>query len=97
MFPRTLTVAEFYGEKVYGHAGLQQLLNDGRIVEEGDAFGPRYISRGRTDLQLPDQTGLQFPQQFGIFRPQLAYEERCHSLGDGNRVPANLVDEECAG
>jgi glutamate synthase domain-containing protein 3 len=76
--------------KVYGHAGLQRLLNDGRIGEEvtpamlETLIEVRVIS---SNLTSQDFTLL---QQFGILRPELNYEDGSIQLGDGARISVPL-------
>jgi acyl-CoA hydrolase len=79
--------------KVYGHAGLQRLLNDGRIGEDVTLSTLDILVEAGLISNYLTKQDFSFLQQFGILRPELAYEDGAILLGDGNRVPANLVDE----
>ncbi len=79
--------------KVYHHAGLQRLLNDGRIGEEvTPSMLDLLVDAGVISAYLTEQD-FTFLQQFGILREELTYEGGAIHLGDGNRIPPNLADE----
>ena len=79
--------------KVYGHAGLQRLLNDGRIVEEVTSSTLDILVEAGLISNYLTKQDFSFLQQFGILRPELTYEAGAIFLGDGNRIAANLADE----
>jgi len=80
--------------RVYGHAGLQRLFNDGRIREEvTPSMLDVLVEAGVISTYLTERD-FSFLQQFGIFKPELRYETGAIFLDDGKCIPANLVDEE---
>ena len=79
--------------RVYGHAGLQRLLNEGLIGEEvTPALLDRLIEAEVVSSDLTE-ADFNFLRQFGILRPEMNYEPGVILLGDGNRLPANLADQ----
>ncbi len=79
--------------KVYGHAGLQRLLNDGRIGEEVTPSTLEVlVEAGVISAYLTEQD-FTFLQQFGILKPELNYEAGAILLSDGNRIQPDLADE----
>src|SRR5947207_5145907 len=83
--------------KVYGHSGLQRLLNDGRIAEEvTPSMLDVLVEAGVISAYLTEQD-FTFLQEFGIFRRELNYEGGAILLGDGNRIPPNLADKTIKG
>jgi acyl-CoA hydrolase len=79
--------------KVYGHVGLQRLLNDGRITEEvTPSMLDALVEAGIISAHMSQQD-FSFLQRFGIFRPDLKYEDGSIQLADGRPIPANLLDE----
>ena len=79
--------------RVYGHAGLQRLLNDGQISEEvGSATLDVLIEAGVISAHLTTEN-FSFLQKFGIFKPELNYEAGSIRLDDGTRISANLSDD----
>ncbi len=80
--------------RVYDHAGLQALLNSGRLSE---SVGPDTLGTLRdaevigTKLSAED---VAFLQRFGILRPDVIYADGALALEDGSRVPADLGDRE---
>jgi acyl-CoA hydrolase len=79
--------------KVYQHATLQKLLNDGRIGEEVTAATlDVLVETGVISAQLTSQD-FAFLQKIGILKPDLHYQDGIIHLGNGNRIAANLDDE----
>lgn len=78
--------------KVYGHAGLQRLLNDGRIGEEvTPSMLDVLVEAGVISPNLMNQD-FSFLQEFGILRPELSYEDGFIRSHDGRHISANLDD-----
>jgi acyl-CoA hydrolase len=82
--------------KVYQHAGLQRLLNDG-LIDEGVTqktlkalVGAGVIS---SFLTAEDFTLL---QRFGILRSELNYENGLIQLENGNSIRADLANEHAS-
>jgi acyl-CoA hydrolase len=83
--------------KVYGHAGLQQLLNDGRITEEiAASMLDTLVEAGIISAYLSEDD-FRFLQTFGVFRPDLRYEGGSIRLEDGTSIIASLADENVKG
>lgn len=80
--------------RVYDHAGLQRLLNAGRISE---SVGPETLTAlvdGKvvgTPLSTED---VGFLKRFGILRPDVELEGGALRLPDGARASADLTDRE---
>ena len=80
--------------RVYDHAGLQSLLNEGRFAE---SVGPESLTvlaeAGviHSTLTAQDATWL---KRFGILHPDVRYEEGELILPDGVRVGTDLRDRE---
>ncbi|HEV8369516.1 MAG TPA: acetyl-CoA hydrolase/transferase C-terminal domain-containing protein [Pyrinomonadaceae bacterium] len=79
--------------RVYGHVGLQRLLNEGRIGEDVTLVTlDALIEAGIISTYLTEQD-FTFLQQFGILKPELRYETGVIFLNDGNRIPASLTND----
>ncbi|HEX2667318.1 MAG TPA: acetyl-CoA hydrolase/transferase C-terminal domain-containing protein [Gammaproteobacteria bacterium] len=80
--------------RVYSHAGLQALLNSGRLSE---SVGPDTLTtlkdEGIIGAKLSPED-MAFLQRFGILRPDLRLEDGMLLLPDGARVTADLDDRE---
>jgi len=82
--------------KVYQHAGLQQLLNDGRIGHQvTSSMLDALLDAGIISTQL---TPVDFAllQKFGILRPELAYDDGAITL-DGLHLSADLANDDARG
>jgi acyl-CoA hydrolase len=80
--------------RVYGHVGLQRLLHEGRIGEDVTLLTlDALIEAGVISAYLTQQD-FAFLQRFGILKSELCYDGNVIRLQDGNRIPANLVDED---
>jgi acyl-CoA hydrolase len=83
--------------RVYDHAGLQALLNAGKVSE---SVGPETLTALReagviaTRLRPDD---VEFLKRFGILRPDVSLEGDSLKLPDGSHVPADLADKPAFG
>src|SRR6266550_1147713 len=79
--------------KVYQHAGLQRLLNDGRIGEEVTASTLKaFLDAGIISAQVtPADFGLL--QKFGILKQELDYNDGTIEIGEGVGLSADLGNE----
>lgn len=79
---------------VYDHAGLQSLLNEGRLSE---SVGPDTLTALKEaqviGAKLSPEDAV-FLQRFGIFHPDVKLVNGMLTLPDGGRVPADLDDRE---
>src|SRR5947209_8936804 len=79
--------------KVYQHAGLQQLLNDGRIDHEvNPSTLDALIDAGIISQQLT-LADFGLLQKFGILKPELAYDDGAITLDNGVGLSADLANE----
>ncbi|HEY8226283.1 MAG TPA: acetyl-CoA hydrolase/transferase C-terminal domain-containing protein, partial [Pyrinomonadaceae bacterium] len=80
--------------KVYQHAGLQRLLNDGRIGEEvtQEILEELLDAEVISSLLMPQDFVLL--QRFGILRPELRYKNGFIQLDDGISIPADLANTD---
>jgi acyl-CoA hydrolase len=79
--------------RVYGHAGLQKLLNEGVISEEvRPATLDALVESGIISALLTAQD-FTFLQKLGVLVPDLRYEAGTITLADDNVIPADLNDE----
>jgi acyl-CoA hydrolase len=78
--------------KVYGHAGLQRLLNEGVGEDVTPALLDNLIEAEVISNDLTEED-FSFLQQFGILRPELGYETGAILMGDGKRIFTNLADK----
>jgi acyl-CoA hydrolase len=79
--------------QVYGHAGLQRLLNEDRITEKvSPATLDALVEAGVISACLTTEN-FTFLQNCGVFKPELKYEDDCIRLADGAHISANLADE----
>jgi len=79
--------------KVYGHVGLQQLLNEGRISEEvTPSMLDVLVDAGIISAHISQQD-FSFLQEFGILRPELNYDDGSIRVDDSGRIEANLADD----
>lgn len=79
--------------KVYQHAGLQQLLNEGRIGREvNPAMLEALIEAGIISKQIT-VADFALLQKFGILRPELVYDNRGIRLENGDYLSADLAKE----
>jgi acyl-CoA hydrolase len=80
--------------RVYDHAGLQQLLNEGRLSQ---SLGPDTLvalaEAGVIKRQL-DAGDFALLQKFGILRPDVGFRDGELLLPGGARVKADLGDRE---
>src|SRR5256714_1841843 len=83
--------------KVYQNPGLQRLLNDGRIGEEGTPSTLDVLGEAGTISAGVTPPGVFFLPDVGILRPELDYEAGVIRLDDGTRIPANLADGDARG
>ena len=80
--------------RVYNHAGLQELLNDGRLSE---SVGPdtltRLLEAGLISRVLTAED-TSFLKRFGILRPDVQYREGALLLPDGTRLKPDCGDRD---
>lgn len=78
--------------RVYDHAGLQTLLNEGKISE---SVGPETLSAlreaGVIQARLTPED-VEFLKRFGILHPDVRLDSGGLEMPDGGRVPADLDD-----
>ena len=79
--------------KVYQHAGLQRLLNDGRIGEEVTPATLEVLVEAGVISALLTPQDFDLLQKIGILKPELDYDDGAIRLDDGARIPADLADE----
>jgi acyl-CoA hydrolase len=80
--------------RVYDHAGLQALLNQGRLSE---SVGPDTLTTLRQAEVIGaklSQEDVTFLQRFGILDPLVKLADGMLMLPDGSRVPADLDERE---
>ncbi|HLW74106.1 MAG TPA: acetyl-CoA hydrolase/transferase C-terminal domain-containing protein, partial [Gammaproteobacteria bacterium] len=83
--------------RVYDHAGLQALLNAGKISE---SVGPETLTAlWEAGVIAPRLRAgdVEFLKRFGILRPEVSLEDGSLKLPDGSRVPADLSDKAALG
>jgi acyl-CoA hydrolase len=79
--------------KVYDHAGLQRLINQGLIVEEVTRWTlEALLDAGIVSTRLTSHD-FAFLQRAGILRREVGYESGAIRLEDGTSIPADLADE----
>ncbi len=78
--------------KVYQHAGLQRLFNDG-LIDENVTPGilDLLVETGIIAPELTEQD-FAFLKEFGIFRSELVYQENGILLENGKHIAPNLND-----
>jgi len=77
--------------RVYDHAALQELLNDGRINTQVTPLTlDALLETGVISLKLTGED-FSFLQNFGILRTELKYESGSILLEDGTRLSADLA------
>ncbi len=78
--------------KVYNHAGVQRLLNEGRITE--DVTGEMLSALHEADVVSSPMTRAEFEdlKALGILRPGVTLTDGHLVSGDGARTPADLED-----
>ena len=79
--------------KVYGHVGLQRLLNEGQIGEHVTPTTLDVLVEAGVISAYVTADDFRFLQEFGIFKPELNYEAGSIRLSDGAHIAANLTDE----
>jgi acyl-CoA hydrolase len=79
--------------KVYGHAGLQRLLNEDRIIEKVTSATLDVLAEAGIISACLTAEDFKFLRDFGIFKPELKYEDDAIRLSDGAHISANLADE----
>jgi acyl-CoA hydrolase len=80
--------------RVYDHAGLQALLNEGRLSE---SVGPDTLATLKEAQVIGARLSTDdvvFLQRFGILDPAVRLADGMLVLADGGRVPADLDDRE---
>ena len=80
--------------KVYQHAGLQRLLNNGRIAEEVMPSILKELVEAEVISSYLKEEDFIFLQQFGIFRPGLNYKAGSIWLEDDTSILGDLADEK---
>jgi acyl-CoA hydrolase len=79
--------------KVYQHAGLQKLLNEGVISEEvTSATLDALVNSGIISVRLTAQDFVLL-QKLGVLRPDLSYEANTIRLADDSVIPSDLNDK----
>jgi acyl-CoA hydrolase len=79
--------------RVYGHVGLQKLLNEGVISEEvRPATLDAFVESGIISALLTAQD-FAFLQKLGVLAPDLKYQAGTITLADDSVIPANLNDK----
>ena len=79
--------------KVYQHAGLQRLLNDGRIGEEVTASTLKaFLDAGIISAQVTP-ADFALLQKFGILKQELDYNDGTIEIGEGVGLSADLGNE----
>ena len=80
--------------RVYDHAGLQRLLNEGRLSQ---SLGPdtltALVDAGVVTRRL-DAQGFALLQKFGILRPDVGFRDGALILPGGARLDADLGDRD---
>jgi acyl-CoA hydrolase len=79
--------------KVYQHAGIQRLLNEGRISEEVTPETLEALVETEVISALPTAQDFVLLQKFGIFKVGLAYEDGAIRLENGTRITADLTND----
>lgn len=82
--------------RVYDHAILQRLLNEGLISEEVNARTLYHLIDRRAIHPRLDHGDFLFLKKFGILRDGVEYESGHLILSDGTRIEADLNQEDCA-
>ena len=91
--------------RVYGHAGLQKLLNEGVISEEVRPTTLDALVDSGIISPLLTAQDFTFLQKIGVLAPDLRYKAGTITLEDDNVIPANLndkagraaIDRQCLG
>jgi acyl-CoA hydrolase len=78
--------------RVYDHAGLQELLEAGRISEQVSEDTLRVLQDIEVIHPRLTQDDVGFLTKFGILRPDVTYDAGDLLLQDGSKVPADLDD-----
>src|SRR2546421_8353646 len=79
--------------KVYQHAGLQQLLNDGRIGQEVNASMLDALMEARIISAQLTPADFALLQKFGVLRVGLDFDNGAIRLANGVSVSADLAKE----
>ena len=80
--------------KVYQHAGLQRLLNDGRIAEGITQETLEELVNAGVISSLLTSQDFVLLQRFGILRPELQYKNGFIQLDNGISIPADLANTD---
>jgi acyl-CoA hydrolase len=78
---------------VYQHAGIQRLLNEGRIGEEVKLETLEALMKRGVISELLSAQDFVLLQKFGILRPELAYEDGNIRLEDRTLIHADFTNE----
>jgi acyl-CoA hydrolase len=78
--------------RVYDHAGLQELLEAGRISEQVNEDTLRALRDIEAIHPRLTEQDASFLRKFGILRPDVGYADGTLLLPDGSSVPADLDD-----
>ena len=82
--------------RVYDHAVLQRLLNEGAITEVVTAETVYHLLERRAINPQLNAKDFQFLRTFGILREGVEYDDGYLVLEDGTRIEADLNQEDCA-
>ncbi len=88
--------AQIMKRRVYDHAILQRLLNEGAITEEVTAETLYHLLERRAIHPQLTAKDFRFLRTFGILREGLRFEDGYLILDDGTRIEADLNQEVCA-
>ena len=80
--------------RVYQHAGLQKLLNEGVIGEDVKPATLDALVNSRVISALLTARDFSFLQEIGVLRSDLRYEADAVTLEDDSVIPANLNDND---
>ncbi|HEV8429911.1 MAG TPA: acetyl-CoA hydrolase/transferase C-terminal domain-containing protein [Pyrinomonadaceae bacterium] len=80
--------------RVYDHAALQQLLNDGRISTQVSPAMLDALVESNVISSSLTRHDFTFLQKFGILRPEIEYETGSILLEDGTRLSADLTNKD---
>jgi len=88
--------AKILNRRVYDHAILQRLLNEGTITEEVTAKTLYHLLERRAIHPRLTAKDFRFLRTFDILRAGVEYEDGYLILEDGTRIEADLNQELCA-
>ncbi|HEU5399060.1 MAG TPA: acetyl-CoA hydrolase/transferase C-terminal domain-containing protein, partial [Gammaproteobacteria bacterium] len=78
--------------RVYDHAGIQRLLNDGRLSINLGADSLTALCDGEVVKRVLDAEDVALLKRFGILKPTTAFEDGKLKLPDGSLVVPDLKD-----